>query len=366
MIMSGYGFKNTKDRHRAYLDLWDAFQEHGCPVCALVERQCRNDIDEIINEATDNLEEDMAHRDPMFICNWHIREIWAVGSSAIRHRIMEDALRIEEGDLKEILLKYKQSSTKLIILQKLRWEKPPSYYLLKQMKKCHLCRNMVHIEEYYLQAFLSHMADFDFSMKFKRSAGICFHHFFKAAEMFPYHRNLLVLVKAQIERIQILRWELSETKRYNSRQADESNEIDFPQRVLNIIAGERGDFPNQIEQKKRCNGKMDDHLSSLSFIDESTVEADHEDSQVEKLKFENEKLRRQYKELRNDYMNESARAASLHYRNWSSYEENKILKRGLVGARARISAYAEHVGRLNMEIEKLQERLKNRETKKCN
>jgi len=65
--MSGYGLKNTKDRHCAYLDLWDVFEKHGCPVCALVERQCRHDIDEIINEAAHNLEEDMAHRDPAYL-----------------------------------------------------------------------------------------------------------------------------------------------------------------------------------------------------------------------------------------------------------------------------------------------------------
>lgn len=358
--MFGHSFMlKIKDRHRAYLDLWDAFQKQGCPVCALAERHYQRDINEINNESAHSLEEDMVHRETLFLCHRHIREIWAVGFPAIKNRIMEDFLRIEEDDLKEILHKCEESSSKLIILQKLQWKKSPSNHLLKRMKSCRLCWNMVHIEEHYLKALLHHIADFDFSTEFKRSAGICFPHMVKAVATFPYHGNLLFLIKTQIEKIQSLRKELSETK-HHSRQAVENAEIDFRQRVLEMIAGKQGAFSGEMVPGDDSIGKMNDHFSPPLFIDESTEEEGNKDLEIiiEKLKFEKEKLCRQNENLRNDYMEESARAASLHHRYWECNEDNKRLKMNLVGAQAKAGGYAEHIERLNREIEKLQELLK--------
>ena len=364
--MSGYGLKNTKDRHRAYLDLWDAFQKHGCPVCTLVERQCRHDMDELINKVANNLEEDMTHRDPMLICNWHIREIWALCSSAIRHRIMEDALRIQEMDLKEILLKYEESSIRLMLLHKLRWKKSPVNRLLRRMNSCRLCQNIVHAEAHYLETLLNNMAEIDFSTEFKRSTGLCFPHMVKALAAFPYHGNSLLLIKAMIDKIKILRMELSEAKYYYGRQDIEATEIDFQQKILETIVGRQEAYRGQVECEMGYTEKMGAHFSPASSVDESAEKYGDENSQpvTEKLRFEIGKLQRQNEKLRSDCMRERSRVASLHYRYWECNEDNKRLKMNLIGARANASASVQHVERLNEEIRKLQETLTNRETTK--
>jgi hypothetical protein len=79
---------------------------------------------------------------------------------------------------------------------------------------------------------------------------------------------------------------------------------------------------------------------------------------VEKLKFENEKLRRKYEELREEFTKESSRASSLHYIAWKTTEDNKALKMNLAGADAEAKGLAEHVERLKGEIERLKQLLK--------
>ena len=356
--------RKINDKHRSYIDLWDAFQERKCPICILVEQRYHRDIDGMIKESSLGSKKDEMFQTHAALCHGHVWAVWASVSSATRGSMMGAALRVQEEDLKKIIPMYEGSPTALAVLHKLHWRQSPADHLLKRMKSCLICQKTALIEKNYLKALLINIMESDFAAEFKKSAGLCFPHIVKALASFPYHRNSLLLIKAMIDRIHIRRMELSEAEHPFVGQDTENARIDFQHNILEMISGRRESYSGQIEAEKNWIGEMDNHPSPSFTADESGENDDSDSLQPEneKLKFEIEKLKRQNEKLRSDCMRERAHVASLNYRYWECSEENKRLQMNLTGARAKVNAYKEHVGRLNEEIRILKEALTNRET----
>ena len=80
--------------------------------------------------------------------------------------------------------------------------------------------------------------------------------------------------------------------------------------------------------------------------------------QNERLRFENEKLRRRIDEITKLWSQESSRAASLHFQVFELSKDKQILEFNLAGVRGESRAWEPVVARLREEIAALKEEIK--------
>jgi hypothetical protein len=104
----------------------------------------------------------------------------------------------------------------------------------------------------YLEILLDYISEEDFGGKFSRSPGICFPHLTIAIEKYPGHRNLGLLIQRQMKKWESLKAELEEfIRKHDYKYAHEPRgaESDSWKRALEMIAGEREIFPNQVRRE---------------------------------------------------------------------------------------------------------------------
>jgi len=351
-----------------YLDLWDAFRETGCPVCTLVDKLPFLNIAEIQNNKNHHPEKIREGGEKKYFCNRHAWHIWNTGDSKIKSKTVERLLKIAEEDMTLIFSRYEKFLSKLRILRKFPWKRSPAIPLLKRIKSCFLCQITDHFEEYCFAILLNNITDLDFYTEFNRSDGICSLHLIKILEKFADHRNLPLLIRAQVERIRNLRKEISESGCSGASQGPEGIAINLCQKALELIAGKQGAFLYQMDQNEGGNRNIKSGFNLLSIVNASIENGgdDNLQDQFEKLKFEKEKLCRQNENLKIDYAEERSRSSSFKYNYWEVSEDNKVLNWNLSGARAQNKMHVEHIERLKGEIQELKETLKNREKKGCN
>jgi hypothetical protein len=174
---------------------------------------------------------------------------------------------------------------------------------------------------------------------------------------------LSILIKKQIEKVESLRNEITEFVRkqdFKYYKEPWGPEVDSWKRALEMVVGKKEIFPNHMKREGMGNGSAANAIPSIPLNEQMAEEEGQEAlaDVVAKLNFENEKLRRKYEELREEYKKENSRASSLHYIAWKTSEDNKVLKMNLAGANAQAQGFAEHFERLKKEIEKLKSLLK--------
>jgi len=351
-----------KSKLLCYFDLWDAFQKPGCAVCILVERQSLRYLDALLYERVNDVGTRERLRASLGFCNWHAWKALDVQHCSL-------GLGIIYGDIlkrvEERLTKVKNFFpvdipfiSKIFRRDEVFLRNP----YLRPKQRCPACQHVRFFEKFFLETLLDFISEADFERQFNHSSGVCFSHLTQAAEQYPRHKNMPLIIKKQMQKFESLRNEVAEFIRkqdYQYHEEPRGSERDSWKRALEMVAGKREIFPNQVNREIMG----DEQLEDFPPVPPQDQPADKEGQEglpelVESLKFENEKLRRKYEELREEYTKENSRASSLHYIAWKTSEDNKILKMNLAGANAQAQGYAEHIDRLNREIEKLKELLK--------
>jgi len=358
-------YTRQKSKFMCYFNLWDAFQEAGCPVCTLVEKDSSRYLDGLLYERVNDVGTRMKLRESLGFCNWHAWKTLGIISSQLGLGIIyEDILRQIEGCLKKVQDSFPIPSRGPFPLRLFRRGKVVvTHPLLGPKSRCPACQHVRFFEKFYLETLLEYISEADFERQFSHSAGICFAHLVDAVHGFPYHKSLPLLIKKQMDKFEALRNEVKEFVRkqdYKYAAEPRGSEVDSWKRALEMVVGKREIFANQMSREVLGHETPLDQFLSGSQQEQRPDAQGKEELQdsAEKMKFENEKWLRKYEELKEEYTKESSRASSLHYIAWKTTEDNKILKMNLAGATAEAEGLAERLERLHRENERLRKLLK--------
>ena len=304
-------------------------------------------------------------RQSLGFCNWHAWKALEVGNCALGLGIIyEDILRKIEERLNKVRNSFPLPREPFPWRLFRRRKGPPLPPLqLGPNDRCPACKSSRFFEEHYLRTLLDFISEEDFARQFAFSSGICFFHLNETIKGYPHHKGLPLLIKKQIEKFTFLRGEVAEFVRKQDYQyaAEPSGpEIDSWKRSLEMVVGKREIFPGHMRRERvELESSFAPSPAALRDLIPSKVEeSEGQRGIIEKLKFENEKLRRKYEELKEEYNKESSRAASLHQIAWKITEDNKTLKTKVEKAKTEIKEFAERFEKLNKEKDSLKELLK--------
>jgi hypothetical protein len=222
---------------------------------------------------------------------------------------------------------------------------------------CPICTHVRSFEATYLQVCLEYMTDLDFQRSFEGSFGLCVPHLYLGASLYPEHPNLSTLFKQQLAKMEALRIDLQEFIRkqdYRFRKELMGDEGTAWRRSIELLTGKAGVFgPDrqlailEISQPRQSEEGAEAVPPAAELQEEN-----------ERLRFENEKLRRRIDEITKLWSQESSRAASLHFQVFELSKDKQILEFNLAGSRGESQTWETVVARLREEIAALKEEVR--------
>ncbi len=290
-------------KHIAYFQLLDAFKQPGCPVCTRLEHGAIRSLDALMYEQVN----DPFTRERLVashgFCNWHAWMLPSVPNSAsgvaliYRHLLQETMERLEaarrdahpRGRWRRLWERL--AGSRLDLLPMLAWR--------QRKTRCPMCTFARHAERDDLKTILEFIAEPEFGGAFSRSSGLCLPHFYTAMTVGRDHPNLRILLATQEARWKDLLWELEEfARKFDYRYADEAKgrETSSWHRVLEVFVSragvfgpERGDWPSEPPPGTQTVAPPSEALQGAA--------GQECPSEIETLRFENEKLHRRIEEL---------------------------------------------------------------------
>jgi hypothetical protein len=236
----------------------------------------------------------------------------------------------------------------------------PTAVIWRQGKApCPICTHVRSFEATYLQTCLEYLTDLDFQRSFEGSFGLCVPHLYLAASLYPEHPNLPALFKHQLAKIEALRIDLQEFIRkqdYRFRKEPMGDEGTAWRRSIELLTGKAGVFgpdrplavPETSQAPQSEEGTAAGDMPPVAQLEEEN----------ERLRFENEKLRRRIDEITKLWSQESSRAASLHFQVFELSKDKQTLEFNLAGARSESQTWEAVVARLREEIASLKEEVR--------
>ena len=253
-----------KSKYISYFDLRDALAQPGCPVCSLAERNSFRFLDALLYERVNDVGTREGLRKSLGFCNWHAWKCLEVPNAPLGLGIIHQDLL---GQILERLGGIQRSlPLRIPFLRRLRNRRKAKNALspIRPGHSCPACRSIRFFEEMYLEILLDYFSEEDFEREFSRSAGICFPHLTIAIEKDPGHRNLGPLVQRQMKKWESLKAELEEfIRKHDYKYAHEPRgaESDSWKRALEMIAGKREIFPNQVRREAERTEVFSDEKS---------------------------------------------------------------------------------------------------------
>jgi len=218
---------------RAY-NLYEAFDQPGCPVCRLTLISVDHYLDSLIYEYITNPATHSVIRAARGFCHahaWHVQDqinASALGIAVLYEGLMRTLLRdmgeVSPGDGKRQVTQAANA--------------------LKPQAECPACIHQVTVETHLLRNLLEHLDQEEFAEGFKRSAGLCLPHIRQALDQ-PGD----TAAKAHLLSIQQVIWaqlqhQLEEfIRRHDYRFANEMTNDEVgtsPRRVIEQLAGSKG------------------------------------------------------------------------------------------------------------------------------
>jgi len=241
-----------ESKYISYFDLRDALTQPGCPLCSLAERNSLRFLDALLYERVTDVGTREGLRKSLGFCNWHAWKCLEVPNAPLGLGIIHQDLL---GQILERLGRIHSSfPMRIPFLQRL-WGRGKAKKALPPIRpghSCPACRSVRFFEKMYLEILLDYISEEDFEKEFSRSAGICFPHLTIAIEKYPEHRNLGLLVQKQGKKWESLKAELEEfIRKHDCKYAHEPRgpESNSWKRALEMIAGKREIFPNQVRRE---------------------------------------------------------------------------------------------------------------------
>jgi len=358
--MSGLQARPTK--FIAYFELQDACKEGGCPVCFLVAKISLRSLDNLMWERVN----DPSTREDLVtsrgFCNWHAWMILQVPHSQSGTAILHEHLVREQTDTLKRLRRTRHPIRpwKRLFRRLFSAVAAPTAVSWRQGKApCPICAHVRSFEATYLWTCLEYATDLDFQRSFKGSFGLCVPHLYLAASLHPEHPNLPALFNQQLAKMEALRLDLQEFIRkqdYRFRKEPMGDEGTAWRRSIELLTGKAGVFgPDRpLPVLEASQPRQSDEGAEAGTMP-PVAELQEEN---ERLRFENEKLRRRIDEIAKLWSQESSRAASLHFQVFELSKDKQILEFNLAGARGESQTWEAVVARLREEIVTLQEQVR--------
>jgi len=345
---------SIKKSRLLYLELWDQLQDGGCPICSLVQKQCRGVLSDFLKSLNPGPEGKSRQKNPGSLCFYHMWQLKNAYPSDL-YPILDGELKHLEACLGNILHVLERETGLKRLFRAYRNTIKSTEYLAGRAKRCRACQVMHHVEKSYLKTLLDAINEPGFAREFDRAAEICFPHVLMAVEQFPRHNHLSMLIKKQVE---ISRYMKSAFQDHHFGRLPQAESSDRPpdhawEKALEFTCGKEGLLFSLEAGADVKDALPGDHEPLYSPSQENQGGVADVSQLFEAESFENEKLKRQIEGLNKMLNEESTRAASLHYRYWKCMEDNKTLQLQLAGAKSRISLYRDTIDRLKSEKESL-------------
>jgi hypothetical protein len=295
--------RKTPAKFLTYFQLLDAFAEAGCPVCSIAERGALKALNGLLYEQVNDPVTRERLAESHGFCNWHAWMLPRIPSSALGAALIYRHLLQNTLDRLPALRQAAKSDTPRSALRDRvlgRRTTPPTFLVWRRKKaQCYLCTMAQRVERDALIAVLDFVGEPEFSEAFARSAGLCLPHLSLSLEMGAEHPNRALLLGMHRARWEDLRWELDEfVRKFDYRYADEARgrEGSSWSRAVEMFVGRAGVFgPDRARAASEPPAPPD------VAPDDSAQGADQasEDGppSVERLRFENTKLRRRVDDL---------------------------------------------------------------------
>ena len=290
-------------KHIAYFQLLDAFKQPGCPVCTRLEQGAIRSLDALMYEqVNDPITRERLVESHGF-CNWHAWILPGIHNSALgvaliyRHLLQEtlDRLQAARRDAhprtRRRRVWERLTGSRRDPIQMLAWR--------GRKTRCPMCGFARHAERDDLTTILEYIGEPGFAEAFSRSSGLCLPHVYLAMTIGRDHPHLRTLLAVQEARWKDLVWELEEfARKFDYRYADEAKgrETSSWHRALEVFVGraglfgpERGDWPAEPPPGTQRKAPPSEGLPEAA--------GQERPSEIETLRFENEKLQRRIQEL---------------------------------------------------------------------
>ncbi len=294
--------RTPPERFLTYFQLLDAFKEAGCPVCSIVERGALKALDGLMYEQVN----DPATRERLVeshgFCNWHA---WllprvpnsALGAAMIFRHLLQNTL--DQLQVSETVEPEKASSARRNRVFGGRPAPPPFLRWRRKKAPCFLCTLARRSERDALTAVLDFVGESEFAEAFARSAGLCLPHLSLSLDLGVDHPNRTLVLSAHRARWENLRWEMDEfVRKFDYRYADEvkGREETSWSRALETFVGRAGVFgPDRGHSTAAPSAPASIAPAAGSRAADGGCEDDP--PAHDRLRFENEKLRRRLDEL---------------------------------------------------------------------
>jgi hypothetical protein len=250
------------DKHIGFFDLVEACREPGCPVCRLLERDARSDLDAMIYERVNDVETRRALRASWGLCNWHTWLLPEIHSSASGAAIVyADVLRVcidrvRRGD--------RGRSRVAAFLDRLGvgrvWARSRSRVaaLYDARPACPVCARCSGAESAYLDTLLAFMADPQLAAAYAQSHGLCLPHLLRAIDGGTESHALGELCHRTLEKWETLRQDLERfVAKYDYRNNEAFTEAERTSytRAYEALAGRARLFGNDLHTARAVRSR---------------------------------------------------------------------------------------------------------------
>src|SRR5262245_53249337 len=200
------------DKHIGFFDLVEACREPGCPICRLLERAARSDLDALIYERVNDLETRRALRASWGLCNWHTWLLPEIHSSASGAAIVyADVLRVCIDRMRQ---HDRVRSRVAAFLDRLGLGRAWARYrsrvvaLYDARPACPVCARGAAAESGYLDTLLALLSDPQLAAAYEQSHGLCLPHLLRAIDGEAERRALGELCRQTLAKWETLRQDL--------------------------------------------------------------------------------------------------------------------------------------------------------------
>lgn len=245
--------QTSKNRWLSYYDLRDACKEDGCPICRLLARVSQRFLDGLFYERVNDVETRQRIHASSGFCNWHAWQAAEVPDSHLGIAIIyENLLKMFEQRLLSTIVHGSRVGRSDGWLHRLRRRVKKTFHLtriLERTELCHVCQEVAFFEDLYLRVLLDSLVDEEFADAYERNVGLCLPHLDLALTRFADHKNLSLLLRDEVKRIESLRKELSEFVRksdFQYRHEPKGAEVTAWRRAIELAAGKRELFGNHL------------------------------------------------------------------------------------------------------------------------
>jgi len=236
-----------------YDRLLRAFQEKGCPVCFMMERNSQKDLRALFYEKVTDYETREYLSKSRGFCNWHAwmsleLKTGESGLSLIYQELLEKELVELKADLKK---KPSEPSLTDLLKRIFSFKKGRKVSFLRARRKapCPICVTVGSLEKADLHMVLDSISEEEFLKKFKNSFGLCRPHLHLTLSLWEDHPNLPLLIEVHLEKFRNLLGELGEyIRKFDYRYAHEPKgpESDSWIRAVRLFVGGRGLFGSDL------------------------------------------------------------------------------------------------------------------------